>query len=207
MQIEDKKLLYEEKRLLTLYRYMLRKEYDVEFRDVYDNSMELLNHVEMQNAIYLAYNLLWTEEYGFVWDKFGPKSPNLETNLNQLDKKNKQIIDYYEDFDDNIYSMDTIKKLTEFYETSKIKTLEKFTKLTKDILATPKGIELLADLTFIVDKGLPGVSFEVANKELRKERPIFTNNDLNKYAYRCLETFDLIRPVHSNGKVKRLNRN
>ena len=206
METKYKKLLYEEKRLLTLYRYMLRKEYDTGNRYVYENSIELKNHVEMQKAIYLAYQLLWTDESGFVWDKYGPTSPNLEANLNILDKKNNQILSYYEDFDDNIYSLKSTKNLGEFYETYKIKTLEKFTKLTKDILETNKGIELLADLAFIVDKGLPGVNFSVANQELQKARPVFNNINLNKYAYRCLETFDLIRPTQSNGKVKRIKK-
>ena len=202
---KEKKLIYEEKRILQLYRYILKKEYDVNDRSIYENNKELKNHVEMQQAIYLAYKLLWTDGYGFVWDTYGPKSVSLESDLKELDKKHDEILDYYQDFDGNIYSQDSKKKLFVFYDHSKIKTLEKFTKLTNDILKEDKGIELLADLAFIGNTKIPGTKFDVANRELQKYRPIFNNNDLNKYAFRCLETFDLINSVDlSNGKIKRL---
>ena len=92
--MEDKnKLLYEEKRLLTLYRQMLRKEYDVNNKAKYENNDELKNRVEMQQAIYLIDKLMWTDQYGFVWDTYGPKSMGIEENLNLLDNKEHLIKD------------------------------------------------------------------------------------------------------------------
>ena len=59
-----KELLFEEKRILTLYRQMLRKEYDVRSNKRYENNNELQNHVEMQKAIYLVDSLLWNNKIG-----------------------------------------------------------------------------------------------------------------------------------------------
>ena len=111
---KEKKLTYEEKRILQLYRYILKKEYDVDDIKVYENNKELKNHVEMQQAIYLAYRLLWTDGYGFIWDTYGPKSVSLESDLNELNKKKDNIFRYYKEFDDNIYSQDSKKKLLLF---------------------------------------------------------------------------------------------
>ena len=206
--MEDKnKLLYEEKRLLTLYRQMLRKEYDVNNKLKYENNDELKNRVEMQQAIYLIDKLLWTDQYGFVWDTYGPKSMGIEENLNLLDNKEHLIKDFYLLFDNNIYSQDTIKKLKNLYNYSKIRELEKFTKLTSDILDTDKGLEIIADLTFITSTIIPGASFDIANRELQKVRPIFNNKDLNKYAFRCLEACELIDSIdNTNGYVKRISK-
>ena len=203
--IDNIDLLYEEQRLLMLYRYMIRKEYNINNHHKYENTNSLQNHMEMQQAIYLADSLLWTNQYGFVWDSHGPISPGLEANLNKIDKKKNEIVDFYSNFDGNIYSNDTINKLKFYYELSKIKYLEKFTKLTYDILKKPKGIELLADLVYIGSKMLPGTKFEFVNKELQHLRPIFNNNDLNQFAFRCLEEFDLLEPIdYYKGEVKRL---
>ena len=204
--MEDKnKLLYEEKRLLTLYRQMLRKEYDVNNKLKYENNDELKNRIEMQQAIYLIDKLLWTDQYGFVWDTYGPKSMGIEGKLNILDDKENLIKDFYLLFDNNIYSQDTIKKLKYLYDYSKIRELERFTKLTSDILDTDKGLEILADLTFITSTIIPRASFNIANRELQKLRPIFNNNDLNKYAFRCLEACELIDSIdNTNGYVKRI---
>ena len=205
--MEDDKILYEEKRLLTLYRQILRKEYDVNNKAKYENNNELKTHIEMQHAIYLAYSLLWTDEYGFIWDTYGPKSVGIDEELSILDKKEKIVNNFYLSFDDNIYSQDTIKKLKEFYDYSKLKQLDKFTKLTSDILDTDKGLELLADLTFITSKIIPRASFDIANKELQKIRPLFDNKELNKYAFHCLDACELINPIdNSNGFVKRISR-
>ena len=206
--MEDKnKLLYEEKRLLTLYRQMLRKEYDVNNKLKYENNDELKNRVEMQQAIYLIDKLMWTDQYGFVWNTYGPKSMGIEENLNLLDNKEHLIKDFYLLFDNNIYSQDTIKKLKNLYNYSKIRELEKFTKLTSDILDTDKGLEILADLTFITSTIIPGASFDIANRELQKVRPIFNNKDLNKYAFRCLEACELIDSIdNTNGYVKRISK-
>jgi len=206
--MEDKnKLLYEEKRLLTLYRQMLRKEYDVNNKAKYENNDELKNRVEMQQAIYLIDKLMWTDQYEFLWDTYGPKSMRIEENLNLLDNKEHLIKDFYLLFDNNIYSQDTIKKLKYLYNYSKIRELERFTKLTSDILDTDKGLEILADLTFINSKIIPRASFNIANRELQKLRPIFNNNDLNKYAFRCLEACELIDSIdNTNGYVKRISK-
>ena len=206
--MEDKnKLLYEEKRLLTLYRQMLRKEYDVNNKLKYENNDELKNRVEMQQAIYLIDKLMWTDQYGFVWNTYGPKSMGIEENLNLLDNKEHLIKDFYLLFDNNIYSQDTIKKLKNLYNYSKIRELEKFTKLTSDILDTDKGLEIIADLTFITSTIIPGASFDIANRELQKVRPIFNNKDLNKYAFRCLEACELIDSIdNTNGYVKRISK-
>ena len=98
-----------------------------------------------------------------------------------------------------------VKIVKKNYYYSKIKTLEKFTRLIEDILKEDKGLELLADLAFIADKEIPGANFEITNNELQKVRPIFNNNALNKFAFKCLEQYDLIEPIdYSSGKVKRL---
>ena len=186
---------------------MLRKEYDVNNKLKYENNTELKNRVEMQHAIYLIDKLLWTDQYGFVWDTYGPKSMGIEGNLNLLDNKEHLIKDFYLLFDNNIYSQDTIKKLKDLYNYSKIRELEKFTKLTSDILDTDKGLEILADLTFITSTIIPRASFNIANRELQKLRPIFNNNDLNKYAFRCLEACELIDSIdNTNGYVKRISK-
>ena len=202
---ENNKLLYEERRMLILYRQLLRKEYDVDDNSIYEVNNEFRNHIEMQKAIYLAYKLLWTNEYVFFWDTYGPKSFELEARIKELDKKRKDILDYYSSFDSNIYSQDTINKLNNFYEFSKLKKLESFTKLTSNILEIDKGIELLADLTYIGSKELPETGFKEVNRFLQKVRPIFNNNELNEFAYRCLEEYNLINPKESSrGKVKRI---
>ncbi len=201
----SEKLLYEEKRLLILYRQLLRKEYDIKNIKFYENSLELENHVEMQKAIYLAYELLWTNEFVFVWDTYGPKSFELEVRIMDLDKKKKEILNYYSTFDLDIYSQKTMRELNNFYDFSKIKQLEKFIKLTSDILDADKGIELLADLAYIGSKELPGESFKTVNEYLQKIRPIFSNNELNQFAYRCLEEYDLVHSKEKlKGKVKRI---
>lgn len=205
--IDNVDLLYEEQRLLMLYRYMIRKEYNINNHHRYENTNNLQNHMEMQHAIYLADSLLWINQYGFVWDSHGPISLGLEANLNKIDKKKNEVLEFYSYFDDNIYSNDTINKLKYYYELSKIKHLEKFIKLTYDILKEPKGIELLADLAYIGSKMLPGMKFESVNKELQQFRPIFNNNELNKFAFRCIEEFNLVEPIdYSKGKVKRIGR-
>ena len=202
---ESENLTYEEKRILMLYRHFLQKEYDVNNNKKYEGNNELKNHVEMQNVIYLAYNLLCTDEYGFLWDTYGPKSSGLESNLTVLDKKEESIYSYYSMFDSNIYSHDSIQIAKNYYDSTKIYQLEKFTKLISDILSEKNGIELLADLVFIVSKIHPGATFEVANKELQIKRPIFNDNQLNKFAFRCLENYDLIHSVdNSRGYVKRI---
>ena len=202
---DKKELLFEEKRLLFLYRQMLKKEYDINNKNKYENNNELQNHVEMQKAIYLAYNLLWTDMYGFIWDTYGPKSIELEENINKLDNKKEEILKYYNSLDDNIYSDDTIRKLKEYYDSSNVYQLEQFTKLVSDIISEEKGIELLADLRFIAYSQIPGAKFEIANKELQRLRPVFNNVELNKFAFKCLEQYDLINPIDfSKGKVKKI---
>lgn len=202
---KDIDLLYEEKRILALYRQMLRKEYNVDNDKKYENNNELQNHVEMQKAIYLAYKLLWIEQYGFIFDTYGPKSNELELIIKKLENKKNEIKKYYSLFDNNIYSYDTLQKLNDFCEQTKIMKLEKFTKLVYDIINEPYGIELLADLCYIASTQIPGAHFEIANRQLQIVRPVFNNKELNKFVYRCLEEYDLINPVESQrGKVKRI---
>ncbi len=202
---ERQPLLYEERRILSLYRQMLRKEYDVEEKIIYENSEELLSHIEMQKAIYLAYSLLWTKEYSFTWSLYGPKSKDLEKKIERLDKNKLNIKDFYSHFDSNIYSHDTMLKLNEFYDYVKLIKLDKFIKLTSDIVEEKNGIELLADLCFIENNLFPKAMFEIVNQELQKLRPNFSNNELNRFAWKCLEEYELINIQNkSYGKVKRL---
>lgn len=203
--IEDKiDLLYEEKRLLLLYRQLIKQEYNVLDESCYENNIGIRNHIEMQNTIYLLNKLTCHNEYSFIWDIFGPKSFELENNLNNITKKIYLIKEYYQQFDEDIYSDITKKKLNEYYENQYIRDINGFVYLTTDILKSPKGSELLADIAYIGSTMPSESSFSEINQKLQSLRPGFIDLELNKFAFKCLEEYDIIPSKKINGLVKRL---
>ncbi|MBQ8891848.1 MAG: hypothetical protein IJ068_03175 [Bacilli bacterium] len=204
LKMERAYLLFEEKRILSLYREFLKKEYDVTNTKVLENN-ELINHVEMQNVIYLVDKLLRQNNYTFVMESNGPKSFDLNHRLEMMDINKNLIKAYYSTFDSNIYSHDTVKKMGEFYQIQQVQEIVKFIKSINNILNKEKGLYLLSNLTFIGKEMLPNASFSEINAKLQELNSNFNNNLLNEYAYNVLSDFELINhDDYLNGKVKRL---
>lgn len=202
---EEKKLLLEEKRVLLLYRELIEKEYDVTRNIKYDDK-ELVNHVEMQNAIYLMDSLLWRDSYVFTLEKYGPKSHDLEVNLNEIDKNKENIKSFYNKLGSNTYSNESKEIFKQVYDNKKLKKLEKFSRIASQVIETEKGIELLGNLSIIGMSKMNNANFQIINKKLQELRPEFDNNFLNQYAYNILYGFDLINSNNIDyKKVKRLN--
>ena len=202
---EEKKLLLEEKRVLLLYRELIEKEYDVTRNIKYDDK-ELVNHVEMQNAIYLMDSLLWRDNYVFTLEKYGPKSHDLEVNLNEIDKNKENIKSFYNKLGSNTYSNESKEIFKQVYDNKKLKKLEKFSRIASQVIETEKGIELLGNLSIIGMSKMNNANFQIINKKLQELRPEFDNNFLNQYAYNILYGFDLINSNNIDyKKVKRLN--
>ena len=204
LKTERKYLLYEEKRILSLYREILKKEYDVTNKSVNQNN-ELINHFEMQNVIYLIGNLLYEHNYTFTLTS-SLKSNDLEHKLIMMDMNKNLIKKYYLEYSNNIYNQDTIRKLGEFYKIQKAKEIEKFAKAISYIINKENGLFLLTNLVFICKRNSSDISFQEVNTKLKELNPIFNNDLLNEYAYNILGNFGLIQTNdYNNGFVKRLS--
>jgi len=155
---------------------------------------KIMNHLfEVNNTIYILQKMgFYTLPYGFEinFKYYGAYSMKLESILNKLDKKEKLIQDFYNNYEE-LY----LKVLTYYFDEEHIKILDILKdnlSIFQDFINMERGLELLVTIIELKKYYLQNSSFDKINEELKRKNPLFINDELNRQAYDILIKLKII---------------
>ena len=173
-------LSYEQKIILITYKYFYKKNYSVKDNRV-NKSNTLIRHVNVHQIIYL-FGLLnfYAGDYYFSWSNSGPFSKSLQNIIEDLDKKENEINEYYQD-------LKTGAKLLpeEFFYGQQEKYINKIVKYDYN------G-EIIGSLAFLANNYYPNSDFSCVNNKLKELIPYLNNDEINKKAWNLLKILKVI---------------
>ena len=159
---------------LATYLELFNRCYNLEDKRKYDVGKQILvRHVEMHNVIFLLKNLGITSEYSFMWDWKGPYSPGLENLLNNIDKKETAIENFYEEYNDKRNSFynnrkQQLKELLYYLEDFQIEKIVMASTVLENILKEEMGSEILAGMIYLEKNVFPGTDLSTIVAGLNK---------------------------------------
>ena len=149
---------YNERLLLSLYAEFYYKYYDYYDNQKKDNT--LIRYLEMQHLAFLIPEFgIYRPEYSFSWNGYCPYSIKLEEDLGKLDKKKKEILLFYKDYEEvrnfnrDIGYHERLRGLFSRYLLDRqIDNMEGAFYLLKDDVNDEKSANLMASILYAKDK-------------------------------------------------------
>lgn len=195
-------LSYNEKLLLALYLELFNKPYDINSNMVYGiygtNYNMLVRHVKMQNVCYLFQNLgINIENFSFSQNQYSPYSPGLEALLMDIDKKEDNIINFYEEYnkkrnkDHNNYKNQLQALLHDYLDKQQIDTVTKACYLLEDITSVSMGSEALCSMAYLYNSVYPKTDYEEINRRMIA-RNIFIDDKLSYQMWKSLKILGIV---------------
>ena len=151
-------LNYNESLLLQLYAEFYNKYYDYNDNQKKDNT--LIRYLEMQHLAFLVTKLgIYYPDYSFSWNGHCPYSVKFEEDLVKLDKKSKNILLFYKDYEkvknfnyNHSYYKQLHKLFSNYLSVEQIENMEKSFYLLKDDVNDEKSANLMASILYAKDK-------------------------------------------------------
>lgn len=134
-------------------------------------------------------------KYNYTWNWHGPYSPSLLAQLRELDGKQAEINNFYDENlpDDVIFSDDHPKSLFWAMDRQCIDELLKLLDLPKDARKAGEKMELLCSLLYIFLDVMPGALFEEIVTELIARSPKYAAEGMRlriEAAWKTLQKLD-----------------
>lgn len=165
-------LSYKEKNFLALYLEFFNRYYDIHDDRESSRKNVFRRHIEMQNIIYLLSTMNIMENYGFVWDFCGPFSLDMQEILVRLDKKEREIMEFYESYlasrNGANYLTQLENSLIKYFDEYSIKKIAMASFTLEEVLSQDNGSEALARILYVSLSRLPGADFERVVEEFNK---------------------------------------
>lgn len=199
-------LSFQEQRFLVLYRKFYGSNYPALTED------NTNAHVKAQKMCYLlSLKNVDVGKSGFVWDKYGPYSENIQNLVRELDKKGDEVRAFYERYPDDdvsneLFFSDQPSKESLFRKCDG----EKIEKMRQELGIqadddkrdenddTPvrRWTELLGTIVYISQSMLPGADKEqLDNKLVRIKKKYRDDYDLREKAFRILGETGLLTSI------------
>ena len=149
---------YDAKLLLSLYAEFYNKYYDYNDNQKKDNT--LIRYLEMEHIVFLVPEFrICRPNYSFSWNGYCPYSVKLEEDLEQLDKKKKEILLFYKGYEEkrkincNLSYYERLHELfSEYLYAGQIENMERSFYLLKDDVNDEKSANLMASILYARDK-------------------------------------------------------
>ncbi len=190
------KISFEESFVLSTYLELFNRCYNLEDKRKYNADPQILvRHIEMHNVIFLLQNLLQalgiTSEYSFSWNLKGPYSPGLENLLNNIDKKETAVENFYEEYNskrNNFYCnrKQQLQELLYYLEDFQIEKIVVASVTLENILKEEFGSEILAGMIYLEKNIFPHTDLSTIVAELNK-RGYFPTPQLAETIWKDLE--------------------
>lgn len=185
MPEKGKKLEVQEEVILALYQMFYDKPYDC--TPPLEGGINRI-HVNAQKASYIFSEMMVpTGGYGFCWNHLGPYSEQLQNHLRVLDGKPELVGEYYDQFNQN-----REEKLNDLFTRGQIQKIKRTAAVMKEVVNDEVGGELVGSLLYISRTVLPGREFDKVNFELQKRKDYFSDDSINKQAWKALAELDLV---------------
>ena len=187
-------LNYSEKMFLALYKELYGKQYICDKKSKLAHDTIVAGHLQAQKAIYLfsQCNIL-IGEYGFIWDKRGPFSSELQEFLKGLDSRPDEVKNYYESYNANADA--GVRMLLTEKQILRMRTVSRRLKeylFVEDDDRRSRNCELLGSLVYLSQTVLPGRSFDAVNNELTRRKGYLNDNEFNEKVWKVLRTAKLL---------------
>ncbi len=145
-------------------------------------------HVETQKMCYLL-KVAGVEigDFEYSWNIKGPFSPGLLALLRSMDRRDAEVLDFYEKSLGNDYLQSG--------QLSKIDELRNILEIDSHSGQHLQWVELLGSLTYISRAKLPGAGFKEVNQRLIQEKPEYGDEDTNQHAWELLSKANLLSTI------------
>ena len=191
----DNELSYQEMMILSLYRKLFGKCYDCE-EACTNNQGIIQKHIDAQKVGFIFCVLgIPVGDYNFSWDLAGPYSSTLQNILREVDKKGKEVREFYKDNDDVILR----DLLNNDYQISLINKM--CGALGQSVQKDEKGAELLGSLLYISSKVMPFYGLSRVKKELIRRKNFFGDTDYISKIDKAWEQLEELGLVPSSAEV------
>lgn len=142
-------------------------------------------HIETQKMCYLL-KVAGVEigDFDYSWNFKGPFSPGLLALLRSMDRKNSDVLEFYEE------TSDTEKFLSG--QSTRIDELREKLEIGTHQEQNAQWVEILGSLTYISRAMLPGSDFDVVNQRLIREKTEYSDETVNRHAWNLLSEANLL---------------
>lgn len=174
-------LSYDQKKTLVAYEHFYGNRYNTHSEEPNNTGM----HVETQKMCYLL-KVAGVEigDFDYSWNFKGPFSPGLLALLRSMDRKNSDVLEFYEKVSEKEkYLSGQVSRIDELREKLEIN------KHRRDYV---QWVEILGSLTYISRVMLPGAAFEAVNQRLIQEKSEYSDNYVNRHAWNLLNEANLL---------------
>lgn len=177
-------LNFDQKKTLAAYERFYGNQYRTHSEQMGNTEI----HVQTQKMCYLL-KVAGVEigDFDYSWNFKGPFSPGLLALLRSIDRKNAEVVDFYEKTSEKeLFLSDQSAMIDELREKLEIDAHQKH---------HVQWVEILGSLTYISRAILPGASFEVVNQRLIQEKTEYNDINTNRHAWELLEKAQMLSTI------------
>lgn len=178
---------FDQKKTLVAYERFYGNRYNTHSEEI--NNTEI--HVETQKMCYLL-KVAGVEigDFDYSWNFKGPFSPGLLALLRSIDRKDSDVLEFYEETSDKErFLSEQITKIDELREKLEIDAHQG---------QNVQWVEILGSLTYISRAMLPGATFEVVNRRLIQEKAEYCDENMNRHAWDLLNNANLLSTISAH---------
>lgn len=180
-------LSFNQKKTLAAYERFYGNRYSTHSGEENNTRM----HVETQKMCYLL-KVAGVEigDFDYSWNFKGPFSPGLLALLRSIDRKDTEVLDFYE--------RSSGKEQLLAGQSAKIDELREKLEIDTHQGSHEQWVEILGSLAYISRAMLPGATFEIVNQRLIQEKAVYCDENTNRHAWDLLEKADLLSVISTH---------